>query len=49
MTGLAVVLTAVVLLGVAAAILLFERPRARRIERDLREDARRRADDDPRP
>ncbi|GHJ58274.1 hypothetical protein NOK12_07930 [Nocardioides sp. OK12] len=33
------VLTIVVLLGVALAILLFERPRARRIERDLRDQA----------
>jgi hypothetical protein len=42
MTLLGVVLTVVVLLAVAAAILVFERPRARRIERDLRDEARRR-------
>ena len=44
MTVLAVVLTVVVLLGVAAAILVFERPRARQIERDVADDARRRRD-----
>lgn len=41
------VLTIVVLLGVATAILLFERPRARRIERDLRDQARERRGSDP--
>ncbi|WP_341230496.1 hypothetical protein [Nocardioides salarius] len=38
------VLTIVVLLAVAAAILLFERPRAERIERDLHEQAADRRD-----
>jgi hypothetical protein len=32
----------VVTIGIVVAILLFERPRAERIERDLGEDARRR-------
>lgn len=46
-TGLlGVILVVVVLLGVAAAIALFERPRARRIQRDLRQEARRREDED---
>ncbi len=36
------VLTVVVSLAIAVAILLFERPRARRIEKDLQEQARRR-------
>ncbi len=34
---LGLVMTVLVLLGVVVAILLLERPRARRIERDLRE------------
>ncbi len=38
------VLTIVVLLAVAAAILLFERPRAEQIERDLHEQAADRRD-----
>jgi hypothetical protein len=38
------VLTIVVLLAVAAAILLFERPRAKQIERDLHEQAADRRD-----
>ncbi len=40
---LEVILTVVVLLGVALAILLFERPRAERIRRDVGEEARQRA------
>ncbi len=42
------VLTIVVLLAVAAAILLFERPRAEQIERDLHEQAADRRDADRR-
>jgi hypothetical protein len=51
MTLLGVIATVVVLLAVAAAILVFERPRARRIERDLRDEARRRraGEDDSEP
>ena len=41
-----VALTVVAMLGVAAAILLFERKRARGIEHDLREQATRRARED---
>lgn len=40
------ILTVVVLIAVAVAILVFERPRARRIERDLRDAARERRDGD---
>ena len=39
-----VVVTAVVLVGIAIAIWLFERPRAQEIERDLRDQARRQQD-----
>jgi hypothetical protein len=46
MTLLGVIATVVVLLAVAAAVLVFERPRARRIERDLRDEARRRRADE---
>lgn len=40
-----VILTVVVLLGVALAVLLFEKSRAERIRRDVGEEARRRARD----
>ena len=43
---LGLILTVVVLLAVAAAILLFERPRARQIERDLRQNAEHRRESD---
>ena len=39
LSAFGVVLTIIVLLGIAVAILVFERPRSRRIERDLREQA----------
>lgn len=41
MDAFSLVVTVVVLLGVAVLILLFERKRAREIERDLRSNARR--------
>ena len=44
MTLYSVILTVVVLLAVAVLILIFERRRAREIERDTRETARRRQD-----
>lgn len=44
MTTLQVVMTVVVLLAIAVAILLFERRRAEEIKRDLTEQARRRRD-----
>lgn len=43
---LQVILTVVVLLGVALAILLFEKSRAERIRRDVGEEARRRTRDE---
>lgn len=46
MDAFSVALTVVAMLAVAAAILLFERKRARGIEHDLREQATRRARDD---
>lgn len=42
MNLLEVVVTVVVLLGIALAVLLFERRRAERIRRDVGQDARRR-------
>jgi len=46
MTLLGLILTIVVALAVVAAIVIFERPRARRIERDLRHEAHRREHED---
>lgn len=45
MTLYSVILTVAVLLAIAVLILLFERKRAREIERDTRELARRRNED----
>ena len=44
---LGLVLTVVVTLAIAVAILLFEQPRARQIEKDLHDQARKRRDLDP--
>jgi hypothetical protein len=41
------VLTVAVTVAIAVAILLFERPRAREIEKDLHDQARQRRDPDP--
>ena len=49
MDGFRLVLTVLVLLGIAVLILLFERKRARGIERDLREMGEQRRRDEGRP